>query len=128
MKRIETYKAAKTKINSLSAFLDIRNELQKEKIFRYMFIISIRKISLMIRVSRIFLDYHRDKNVFVFRECKESIFFKRFLSKWEDIWFEPIPYEEEDEEEVQEEKSKVTYISLENVDLTKLERRKPRQE
>ena len=71
-KRIQIYQSAKLKIDSFSAFMKIREELQKDQVYRYMFINAIRKVCFIIKVSKVVIDYSRDKHIFVFKECKES--------------------------------------------------------
>ena len=84
--------------------MNIRAELQKDQVYRYMFIIAIRKVCLGIRVSKVLIDYSRDKHIFVFKECKESKLFKKFLKKWNDNftceeYFENEEFEDEDPSE-----------------------------
>ena len=98
-KRIQIYQSAKLKIDSFSAFMKIREELQKDQVYRYMFINAIRKVCFIIKVSKVVIDYSRDKHIFVFKECKESKLFKKFLRKWDDNFTCDEYFEEEEFEE-----------------------------
>ena len=120
-RRLQKYQSAKLKIDSFNAFMNIRAVLQKDQVYRYMFIIAIRKVCLMIRVSRVLIDYSRDKHIFVFKECKESKLFKKFLRKWDDNF----TYEEyfEDEEFEDEDPSENNYKSFDEEVMMNLQRK-----
>ena len=52
-KRLELYQLAIKKIETVSVFVDIRTDLQKDQMHRYLFIVAISKIRLMLRVAKV---------------------------------------------------------------------------
>ena len=52
-RRLELYQLAIKKIETVSVFVDIRTDLQKDQMHRYLFIMAVSKVRLMLRVSRV---------------------------------------------------------------------------
>ena len=73
----------------------------------------------MIRVVNVLKDYQKDKHIFYFPVCDESKMYKQFLQKWSDNFAEEEP--EEIVEEVKIEKSRVTFLPID--DITKFEQK-----
>ena len=52
-RRLELYQLAIKKIESVSVFVDIRTDLQKDQMHRYVFIVAVSKVRLMLRVAKV---------------------------------------------------------------------------
>ena len=109
------YLMAKLKINTFKAFSDIRTELQRDNVVKYLLIFSIKKIMTYFRVVKVLVQYQNDKNIFFFKDCKESQMYKMFLRKWDDHFDTTATISSEGVEEEPEEfinrNSQVTEIS-----------------